>query len=268
MEPLGLGASAAVALFAVFAGGFIGWRLRRGREDARLQAHEAAIREQINAAGRARDRARQEMQEAEDRFQRVKDEHAGCAARIDQLEQAFAAREAALETLGEELAARDERLVQLETRVESEESEVAALTARLEAIKSLREELAAARESHAGCADREQGLRRKLQELEARLVVSERQREDAAPGWLLRAPDGRKDDLKEIRGLGPVLERDLNRLGIFHFHQLARMTSKDVHWIAGRISSFPGLNKRYRWAEQARGMARHGGNGDSARARG
>ena len=83
----------------------------------------------------------------------------------------------------------------------------------------------------------------------------------------------RHGSLSHLQAPHPVLERNLNSLGIFHFHQLARMTSKDVHWIAGRIIAFPGLSKRYRWVEQARGMAgrqggRNGGNGrngDSAR---
>jgi NADH-quinone oxidoreductase subunit E len=113
-------------------------------------------------------------------------------------------------------------------------------------------------------------LKERSETLQGRLEVSERLREESAPRWLMSAPKGSKDDLKEIRGLGPTLERNLNRLGIFHFHQLARMTSKDAHWIAGRINAFTGLNKRYRWVEQARLrkgriVGRPGGNGARAR---
>jgi predicted flap endonuclease-1-like 5' DNA nuclease len=37
-----------------------------------------------------------------------------------------------------------------------------------------------------------------------------------------------KDDLKVIKGIGPVLEKSLNDLGITAYEQLAKMTIKDV----------------------------------------
>jgi len=38
----------------------------------------------------------------------------------------------------------------------------------------------------------------------------------------------KKDDLKVIKGIGPVLEKSLNELGITAYEQLAKMTIKDV----------------------------------------
>jgi predicted flap endonuclease-1-like 5' DNA nuclease len=72
------------------------------------------------------------------------------------------------------------------------------------------------------------------------------------PSWLLGSADGDPDDLKAIRGLGPVLERGLNELGVFHFRQLAQMTAEDAAWLAPRLKVFPGRLLRDDWATQAR----------------
>ncbi len=261
-----LGVEALLGLLAVagLGAGVGGFWFRRKREEAHRRAHEASFREQVNAAGRARDRARDEAQEADERLLRMREEHSGCSARIAELKAACANHVAVAVSLRSELHGRDARLSTLEAQVAAAAAELAELSARLGKKTQIEAELAEARDARAAGERRETRLEARLEELEARLEVSESQRRDGAPNWLLSGPKGRKDDLKAIRGLGPVLERDLNKLGIFHFHQLARMTTKDVHWIAGRIHAFSGLNKRYRWADQAR-MRRsrpNGANGD------
>ena len=44
----------------------------------------------------------------------------------------------------------------------------------------------------------------------------------------LDGPEGEKDDLKLISGVGPVLEDKLNELGIYHFWQIAKFEAKDI----------------------------------------
>jgi len=266
MLPLGAGALAGVLAGVALVAGVVGWWFHRMGEDARQRALEASVREQIRAAGLARDRAREEAQAVEERLQRLREEHSGCSERIDSLEEAFANQETKVAALRSDLTGKDDRLTELESQAESGVTELTALTSKLESLKKLKGELLAAREAHGGCAEREQRAQARIDELRSKLDVTQRQSKGSGPDWLLPAPKGSKDDLKTIRGLGPVIERHLNGIGIFHYHQLARMTSKDVHWIAGRISAFPGLNKRYRWAEQARGMGRPGGgNGNKRR---
>ena len=80
------------------------------------------------------------------------------------------------------------------------------------------------------------------------------------PGWLLERPDGAPDDLKEIYGIGPVLEARLKQLGIYHFRQMAQLTANDVAWVAARINSFPDRIVRDRWVEQARRLNIETGN--------
>lgn len=87
----------------------------------------------------------------------------------------------------------------------------------------------------------------------------------SAPAGLLEAPpaDSRADDLKQIRGIGPVLEQTLNRLGIYFFAQLAALGTEEVAWVAHHLNTFPGRISRDRWVEQAAQLhaAKHGDAG-------
>ncbi|MBT8143032.1 MAG: hypothetical protein HKN88_07380 [Gammaproteobacteria bacterium] len=71
------------------------------------------------------------------------------------------------------------------------------------------------------------------------------------PVWILEEPEGSKDNLQLIKGIGPVMERLLNEIGIFHYHQLARMNESDCLWVADRIRTFPKRIMRDRWQQQA-----------------
>jgi predicted flap endonuclease-1-like 5' DNA nuclease/membrane protein implicated in regulation of membrane protease activity len=60
-----------------------------------------------------------------------------------------------------------------------------------------------------------------------------------------------KDDLSRIRGIGPVLEKQLNDLGIYTFQQIAEFNAQQIDRIDAHIR-FPGRVLRERWIEQAR----------------
>jgi len=82
---------------------------------------------------------------------------------------------------------------------------------------------------------------------------------------VLAAPTGGvRDDLKQIRGVGPRSERVLNDLGIFHFCQIADWTAPEAQWI-GHAIAFPGRAEREHWIEQAKILCR-GGETDHSRA--
>jgi len=66
--------------------------------------------------------------------------------------------------------------------------------------------------------------------------------------------DGKKDDLKRIKGVGPKIEKTLNGLGIYHFDQVADWSPKTVEWINGFIS-FKDRIQREKWIEQAKTLA-------------
>lgn len=61
----------------------------------------------------------------------------------------------------------------------------------------------------------------------------------------------RRDDLKSIVGIGPIIEKKLNRLGIFTFKQISELTETSSKPILEAIKFFPGRIKRDKWVEQA-----------------
>ena len=70
----------------------------------------------------------------------------------------------------------------------------------------------------------------------------------------LDGPEGEKDDLKQISGVGPVLEDKLNELGIYHFWQVAKFEQKDIDLVNDAMA-FPGRIERDEWISQARELA-------------
>ncbi len=68
---------------------------------------------------------------------------------------------------------------------------------------------------------------------------------------------GPADDLKRIRGIGVLIEKKLNALGVMHYTQIANWTVADI----GRVSEqldFKGRIERESWVEQARILAAGG----------
>jgi len=60
-----------------------------------------------------------------------------------------------------------------------------------------------------------------------------------------------KDDLTKISSVGPVLEQDLNQLGIFTFDQVANIRDIDYALLDDLLIEFSGNAKRDDWAGQA-----------------
>lgn len=68
---------------------------------------------------------------------------------------------------------------------------------------------------------------------------------------LLDEPKGDPDDLKKISGVGPVLQKKLNGLGIYHFWQIAELTEAQTVEIDDALS-FKGRITRDDWIGQAK----------------
>ncbi len=60
------------------------------------------------------------------------------------------------------------------------------------------------------------------------------------------------DDLQRIRGIGPVLRRKLNQIGIASFRQIAAWTDDDLVEVARRVRIGAGRIRRDGWVEAAR----------------
>jgi predicted flap endonuclease-1-like 5' DNA nuclease len=65
---------------------------------------------------------------------------------------------------------------------------------------------------------------------------------------------GAPDDLKLIVGVGPVLERMLQQLGVATYRQIARWTEHDIDAMDARLPEFHGRIRRDEWVTQARAL--------------
>jgi len=59
------------------------------------------------------------------------------------------------------------------------------------------------------------------------------------------------DDLKQIRGIGPAFERELKRLGVHSFAQIAAWTADEIETIAKKIKAKPERIRRDNWVARA-----------------
>lgn len=72
----------------------------------------------------------------------------------------------------------------------------------------------------------------------------------------LDAPlEGAPDDLKRIKGIGPKLEALCNRLGFWHFDQIAAWTEDEIAWVDANLETFKGRVTRDDWVAQAKVLA-------------
>ena len=63
------------------------------------------------------------------------------------------------------------------------------------------------------------------------------------------------DDLQTIHGIGPVIEKSLNDLGITSYQQIAELTRREIEEIAEILEIFPGRIERDNWIGSARKLA-------------
>lgn len=77
----------------------------------------------------------------------------------------------------------------------------------------------------------------------------------SAPAKLDGPRGGEADDLKKIKGVGPKLEALLNRMGFYHYDQVANWSEDEVAWVDENLEGFKGRVSRDDWVAQARTLA-------------
>lgn len=80
------------------------------------------------------------------------------------------------------------------------------------------------------------------------------------PASLAEPRNGVPDNLQRIRGIGERNEVRLNKLGIFHFGQIAAWTPAEMRWVAQQLP-FPERIERDDWVGQAIILATGGDTG-------
>lgn len=81
---------------------------------------------------------------------------------------------------------------------------------------------------------------------------------NAGPARLTAPRGGKADNLKEIEGVGPAMEKLVNEMGFFHFDQIAGWSEADVAWVDANLKGFKGRVTRDRWVAQARIIVNEG----------
>lgn len=107
--------------------------------------------------------------------------------------------------------------------------------------------------------------------LEKALTSAKETTPDAAskrPEALKAARDGKADDLKLIKGVGPKLEKLCNSLGFYHFDQIAAWKASEIKWVDENLEGFKGRVTRDDWVRQAKILAKGGETEFSAKNRG
>ncbi|HHB80712.1 MAG TPA: hypothetical protein ENK83_03050 [Aliiroseovarius sp.] len=82
--------------------------------------------------------------------------------------------------------------------------------------------------------------------------------EGTRPEALSGPRDGKADDLKRIKGVGPKMEQLCNKLGFYHFDQIAAWTADEVAWVDANLEGFKGRVSRDDWVAQAKLLAAGG----------
>jgi NADH-quinone oxidoreductase subunit E len=77
-----------------------------------------------------------------------------------------------------------------------------------------------------------------------------------APEQLARPRGGKGDDLELIWGVGPGLARMLNKMGFWHFEQIAKWTASELKWVDANLTGFKGRATRDEWVPQAKKLAK------------
>lgn len=179
-------------------------------------------------------------------IQRTTDE----AARYQDLHTQLEALQAQLTLHEQRLSEKDDRIATLERHIGTFESAQKEMADQAKMVDEKEEEISR--------------LRRRLVEVRAALRI--RTDDGVAPrpikptdtqlslqiGQPKPSPAQPKDDLKEIRGIGPAFERELNKLGIVSFQQVAQWDAPTLQQIADKLDTAPDRIKRDKWIARAK----------------
>ena len=73
----------------------------------------------------------------------------------------------------------------------------------------------------------------------------------AGPLRLSAPRNGVADDLKQLEGVGPAMEKLVNEMGFYHFDQIAAWTDAEIAWVDENLEGFKGRVSRDEWVRQA-----------------
>lgn len=185
-----------------------------------------------------------------------------------QLSEKDAQHRGAIHQFKEQLAKQEHRIAELVQQehvlLRERDDRIAALERRIEELQSLQTEFAGQAKMMGEKEEEISRLQKRLVEVRTALrvradgghVVARAQ--DPANQLNLQIGQSRpsnasqKDDLKNIRGIGPVIERALNRMGTYTYVQIAKWTAGDIARVAQKLEINPDRIKRDNWIAEAK----------------
>lgn len=246
---------------------------RLAQQDSALAAYSNEAREANAACTAAQQELLEKQQEISDLERRLAESEASFNE-LHRLRDQVAALEPAqgrIHWLEVQLSEKDaehrgtlSRVNELLRHAESRERHIAELERRLADLESIQAELAGQAKVMGQKEEEISRLRKRLVEVRAALSG----RTDG--GHVVARPDvpanqlslqisqskvlhsSQKDDLKKISGIGPVLERALNKMGTYSYVQIAKWTPRDIARVAENIGTVPDRIKREKWIAGAK----------------
>lgn len=216
--------------------GFIFARLLRYRQDTKRAA--AADPTQFS-----RHQVRNEAPQQQSRVARLDEEREKLLSALDRCRAEAGALE---KKLGDKTAALDEcvtRRQALQETLAEEQAKTARLQERLESLQAqlTERENALAPDT----AEKQQTYAPPAADDDTELDIEALKRS-------LPEATGDADDLKQIKGIGPVIEQTLNELGVTTFRQIALLSETQIDQVARALKVFPDRMRRDDWMAQAR----------------
>lgn len=224
----------------------------RAEMTRQLQARQATV----NGAETAASAARRDAENARSELARLTEETANVHdAALKAMEQSLNEERRAKSALQSELQQDRRELSEAKDNIESIRAEMA---------QKLQSRQAALVAAESGAKLQAEASRIEMTRLRARLDQQGTGNAKAAsPKFTTDAPrpaslfDQRPDlvdDLKEVKGIGPVMEGILSENGCYHFKQLANFTKRDIEWVSAALGSFPDRIERDDWVMQAQAL--------------
>ena len=191
-------------------------------------------------------RSASDLKEKDDKIFRLSRELASWQNRVPPLVEKYRARDKQAQEL-------ESQLERARTRIESLEELARSVQASVESVDEevLADGLDASNEPH------DDTSAHTAPELQDQIHVTD---DDDKPLVELEALDNyaesgdETDDLKQIKGVGPAIERTLNDLGIFYFNQIAEMSEYEIDRVAQQLKGFRSRIYREDWPGQARDL--------------
>ncbi|MEQ1847814.1 MAG: hypothetical protein ABL983_19800, partial [Nitrospira sp.] len=184
--------------------------------------------------------------------------------RIGELEQFHQSDRAPSQHTGRDVDERQAERIAHEQRLKEKDDHIAALQQRIDSIESVQRTLAGQAKVVNEQEEEISRLRKRLVEVQAALRirtdggVAPRPIQPTGDQLTLQivqpVPPGspEKDDLSEIRGIGPAFERALNNMGIVTFQQIAQWDATNLKQIADQLETLPERITRDQWIARAK----------------